>query len=289
LGKTENFAADLKGFLITMGTCLALMLDSGCATRPKRDSEQSQIRYQLAAGYFRDQRVEAAVEELEKALQADSENADAHNMLGLIALKQGHDYIGQLEISSCLKGRDAELVRADAQAKFRLAATSLRKALELRQDFPEAWNNLSVAELQQQNWDAAIEAARNALKYAAYATPEMARANLGWAYYQKREIQNAWKALHEAVSRVPGFCVGRYRLAKVYVDRGDIDQANDALAPVLADVNRCPIQEAQLLGGLLSERKRDTAAARERFQRCVDMAPRSCAADECRRYAQLIH
>lgn len=272
-----------------MGTCFALMLDSGCATRPKRDAEQSQIRYQLAAGYFRDQRVEAAVEELDKALQADAENADAYNMLGIISLKQGHDYMAQLEISSCLKGKDAELVRADAQAKFRQAATSLRKAVELRPDFPEAWNNLSVAELQQQNWDSALEAAHNALKYATYATPEIARANLGWAYYQKKDIQNAWKELHEAVSRAPGFCVGRYRLAKVYVDRGDTEQASEALAPVLADFNRCPIQEAQLLGGLLSERKRDTAAARELFQKCVSMAPRSCAADECRRYAQLIH
>jgi type IV pilus assembly protein PilF len=289
LGKTKIFAADLKGFLITMGTFLALMLDSGCATHPKRDPEQSSIRYQLAAGNFRDQRVEAAVEELDKALQADAENADAYNMLGLIALKQGHDYVAQLEISSCLKGKDAELVRADAQAKFRIGSTNLRKAVELRPDFPEAWNNLSVAELQQQNWDAALDAARNALKYATYATPEVARVNLGWAYYQKKDLQNAWKELHEAVSRTPGFCVARYRLAKVYLDRGDTEQAADALAPVLADVNRCPIQEAQLLGGLLSERKRDSAAAGELFQRCVDMAPRSCAAAECRRYAQLIH
>jgi tetratricopeptide (TPR) repeat protein len=161
--------------------------------------------------------------------------------------------------------------------------------VELRPDFPEAWNNLSVAELQLQAWDPAIEAARNALKYAAYTTPEIARTNLGWAYYQKKNIEDAWKELHEAVSRAPGFCVGRYRLAKVYVDRGDTDQAAETLAPVLSDIKRCPIQEAQLLGGLLSERKQNREAAREFFQRCVDMAPRSCAADECRRYAQLVH
>jgi type IV pilus assembly protein PilF len=289
LGKTRDFNSDLKGFLITMGTCLALLLEPGCASRPKRDPEQSQIRYQLAAGYFRDHRSEVAIEELQKALEADPENADAYNMLGIIALRQGHDYVAQLEVASCLKGRDAELVRGDARTKFTDAAKNLRKAVELRPDFPEAWNNLSVAELQLQAWDLAIEAARNALKYATYSTPEIARANLGWAYYQKKNLEDAWKELHEAVSRAPGFCVGRYRLAKVYLDRGDTDQAGDALAPVLSDVKRCPIQEAQLLGGLLSERKRDPGAARELFQRCVDMAPRSCAADECRRYAQLIH
>lgn len=271
-----------------MGTCLALLLDPGCASRPKRDPEQSQIRYQLAAGYFRDQRVEAAMEELQKSLQADVENADAYNMLGIIALRQGHDYVAQLETASCLKGKDAESVRGDAQAKFKEAIKSLRKAVELRPEFSEAWNNLSVAEFQLQSWDAAIEAAQNALKDPAYATPEMARANLGWAYYQKKDIQSAWKELHEAVSRAPGFCVARYRLAKVYLDRGETDQAVDALAPVVSDIKRCPIQEAQLLGGLLNERKRELASARELFQRCVDMAPRSCVADECRRYAQMI-
>jgi Tfp pilus assembly protein PilF len=271
-----------------MGTCLALLLDPGCVSRPKRDPDQSQIRYQLAAGYFRDQRVEAAIEELQKALQADPENPDAYNMLGIISLRQGHDYMAQLEGASCLKGKDAELVRNEAQAKFKEAVKSLRKAVELRPEFPEAWNNLSVAESQLQSWDAAIEAAQNALRDAAYGTPEVARANLGWAYYQKKDVQNAWKELHEAVSRAPGFCVARYRLAKVYVDRGEIDQAADALAPVISDVKRCPIQEAQLLGGLLNERKRELASARELFQRCVDMAPRSCIADECRGYAKLI-
>jgi Tfp pilus assembly protein PilF len=271
-----------------MGTCLALLLDPGCSSPPRRDTEQSQIRYQLAAGYFGGQRVEAAIEELQKALQADPENADAYNMIGLIALRQGYDYIAQLEGKSCLKGRDAELVRAEAQTKFKEAAKSLHKAVELRPQFPEAWNNLSVAEIQLQSWDAAIEAALNALKDPAYGMPEFARANLGWAYYQKKDIQSAWKELHEAVSRAPGFCVGRYRLAKVYVDRGEIDQAAEVLAPLLSDVKRCPIQEAQLLGGLLNERKRETAAARELFQRCVDMDPRSCVADECRGYAKLI-
>ena len=147
-----------------MGTCLGLLLDAGCASRPKRDPEQSQIRYRIAAGNFREQRIEAAIEELQKALQADPENADAYNMLGIIALRQGHDYVVQLESASCLKGKDAELVRGEAQAKFNEAIKNLRKAVELRPEFPEAWNNLSVAEFQLQSWDAAIEAAQNALK-----------------------------------------------------------------------------------------------------------------------------
>src|SRR5882757_3108652 len=71
---------------------LAMLAAGSCASAPKKDQDQGQIRYQLAVGYYRDRRVEAAVEELEKALKADPENADAYNMLGIVALGQGNDY-----------------------------------------------------------------------------------------------------------------------------------------------------------------------------------------------------
>src|SRR5436190_3222127 len=126
---------------------LAGLAGASCAATPEKDPDQSQIRYQLAVGYYRDRRVEAAVEELQKALKADPENADAYNMLGIIALRQGHDYLQQLEAAACLKGRDAQVVREDALEKFREAEVSFKKAVELRAEFSTAWNNLSVAAL----------------------------------------------------------------------------------------------------------------------------------------------
>lgn len=270
-----------------MGMYLGMLMAFGCAARLKRDPEQSQIRYQLAVGYYRDKRVEAATEELNKALQADPENADAYNMLGIIALHQGHDFVVQVETVACLKGQDAAAVREDATRKFREAEALFRKAVDARPEFAEAWNNLSVAALQLQEWDAAITAARNALKDTTYTEPAVARANLGWAHFNKKETQYAWKELHQAVARAPGFCVGRYRLAKVYVERNDMELAAEQLEPVVTNKN-CPIQEAHLLAGLVHERRKDRARARTLFQQCADIAPRSCVADECRRYAQMI-
>jgi Tfp pilus assembly protein PilF len=256
--------------------------------RAKRDADQSQVRYQLAVGYFQNRRVEAAVEELQKAIDADPQNADAYNLLGLIALKQAYDYEAQAETLSCLKGSDEQIVRMEENRKLREAADSFRKAIALRPEFPEAWNSLSAVALLLREWDQAVEAAGNALKDATYASPVLARANLGWAYFNKKDLQNAWKELYEAVSRSPGFCVGRYRLAKVYLERGDVAQSVDAIDPLLADGKRCPIQEAFLLGGLLYERRKDTAKARELWKTCAEMSPRSCVADECRRYAQMV-
>lgn len=281
-------ADDLKGLLpVTMATTVAMLAASGCATRPKRDPEQSQAYYELGAKYFANLRVEAAIEELQKALKADADNADAYNMLGIIALRQGHDYLMQLESASCLKGQDAEVVRADSARKFREAQSYLRKAVAIRNEFSDAWNNLSVAALDLNEWDAAIEAAHNALKDATYSTPQYARANLGWAYYQKKDLLNAWKELHEAVSQAPGFCVGRYRLAKVYLERSEIDSAAEEVDSVVAN-KQCPIQEAYLLAGLVHDRKKERERARTMFERCAELAPRSCVAAECRRYAQLI-
>jgi Tfp pilus assembly protein PilF len=270
-----------------MAACVGLLESTGCLVRTRRDPDQSNLQYQLAVGYFRDRHVEAAVEELEKALKADPDNADAYNMLGIIALRQGHDFVMQMESAACLKGQDAEVVREDAVRKFRDAEESLRKAVGLRTDFSDAWNNLSVVGLLLHDWDLAISAAKSALKDATYSQPEAARANLGWAYYQKKELLPAWKELHEAVARAPSYCVARYRLAKVYFERSELDSAAEEVDAVVAN-KLCPIQEAYLLGGLLHERRKERDEARSLFARCSQLAPKSCVAGECRRYAQMI-
>jgi Tfp pilus assembly protein PilF len=279
---------DVNKLLFIVGALAAVAsAAAGCATRPHRDSEQSHIRYQLAADYFRARRTEAALEELRKALELDPENADAYDLMGLIALAQGAEYLRQAETVGCLRGADADAVRRDAVAKFRDAQQHLRKATTLRPAFSEAWNNLSVAALQLESYDEAVAAAENALKDVTYPSPEFARSNLGWALFHKKNLNGAWKELHEAVARAPGFCVGRYRLAKVYVERGQLDEAAEQIDAVTANA-ACPIQEALLLAGLVHERRKDSAGSRSLFERCTAVAPRACLAAECRRYAELL-
>ncbi|HEX2658593.1 MAG TPA: tetratricopeptide repeat protein [Polyangia bacterium] len=249
--------------------------------------EQSHLRYQLAADDFRAQRTEAAIEELRRALALNPDNADAYNLLGLVSLSQGAEYVRQVETMACLRGADAESLRRDAVTKFKAAEEQLRKATALKGDFSEAWNNLAVAALQLENYDEASSAAENALKNATYASPELARANLGWAHFHKKNLNDAWKALHESVARAPGFCVGRYRLAKVYVERGQYDEAAEEIDAVVANP-ACPIQEAFLLAGLVHQHRSDGAGATKLFDRCVAIAPRACLAAECKHYAEML-
>lgn len=273
--------------MATLGVAAAIAVWPGCASRTTKDSDQSQIRYQLAVDNFRSQRIEAALDEIRRALEIDPENADAYDLLGLIALSQGAEYLRQVETSSCLTGSDAEAVRRDAITKFKEAEQHLRKATQLRPAFAEAWNNLAVAALHLENYDEAKEAALNALKDVAYPSPELARANLGWAAFNKKDLNAAWKELHEAVARAPGFCVGRYRLAKVYVERGRYDEAGEEIDAVVNNP-ACPIQEAFLLAGMIHQHRKDVPGARGLFDRCVTIAPRACLAHECQRYAGML-
>ncbi|MEO8212783.1 MAG: tetratricopeptide repeat protein [Myxococcales bacterium] len=274
--------------MATVGIVTALMVEAGCATRAaNKDADQAQIRTQLAVDYFRGQRTEASLDEAHKALQIDPENADAYDLLGLIALSQGAEYLRQAETSSCLRGGDAEAVRRDAAGKFKEAEQHLRRATTLRPTFAEAWNNLAVAALQLESYDEASVAAANALKDVSYPSPELARANLGWAEFHKKNLNGAWKALHEAVARTPGFCVGRYRLAKVYVERGQYEEAAEEVDAVTNNP-ACPIQEAFLLAGMVHQRRKDSSGARALFDRCVAIAPRACLAGECKRYGEMI-
>lgn len=277
----------MKRFVAIVGALATFATGVGCAPRSKRDADQSQIRYQLAADYLRGQRMEAALDELRRALALDPDNADAYNLLGLISLQQGAEYVRQAEVMACLRGADGEAVRHDATAKFREADEHLRKAVALRPDFSEAWNNLAVAALQIGSYDQASHAAQNALKDVTYPSPELARANLGWALFHKKNLNAAWKALHEAVARAPGFCVGRYRLAKVHADRGQFEEAAEQIDAVVANP-ACPIQEAYLLAGLVHQHRHDAVGARALFDRCVALAPRACLAGECKRYGEMI-
>jgi Tfp pilus assembly protein PilF len=130
-------------------------------------------------------------------------------------------------------------------------------------------------------YDEAVHLEEKALSNIVYREPFAAQGNLGWAYLGKHDYARAAKALRQALFEQPKFCVGRYRLAKVYYEQKEWDRAAEELAPVLAD-KACPIQEAYYLAGMIALRRQDRAAAQPMFERCVSLAPKSCLASECK-------
>jgi tetratricopeptide (TPR) repeat protein len=135
------------------------------------------------------------------------------------------------------------------------------------------------------DWDAAIEDAKQALaNVERLDSAALTHANLGWAHFQKQDYMLAMTELLQANQGSQYFCLGKYRLASVYFARKEFDKTAEALAPVFANDKLCPpLQEAQYLGGQAFLRLRDHDAATKAFTACVDMAPKSCQARECKK------
>ena len=268
---------------------LACALAAACATTSsKRDLERGERYYQLGVDYFRKGMQAPALEETLKAIEADPENAEAHNLLGLIFLKQAADELRLLEVEQCMDGQSAREQRAAADDKMRKARAEFELAVRYRERFSEALNSLAVVALHFKDYNEAIRYGKEALGNILYRQPYVAHGNVGWAYYQKGDLVHAAKELREAVFHEQEFCVGHFRLAQVYYDQKEIDGALEHLQKVMADL-RCPIQEAYHLAGTSYALQRRSDDARQALRKCVTLAPKSCRARMCERDEKLLN
>jgi Tfp pilus assembly protein PilF len=235
----------------------------------------------LGADYFNKGLVQPALEELLKAVELDPNNPDAHNLLGLVWLRKGAEAEELSTRNQCLKGESLALEKAEADAQFKKAEEQFQKAVQLKPEFSEARNNLAVVMLHFGRYDDAVSLEEKALSNIVYREPYVANGNLGQAYYEKGDMVRAAKALRQALFEQPKFCVGRYRLAKVYYEQKEWDHAAEEIEQVTGD-KACPIQEAYHLAGMVALRRDNRDKARDMFARCVELAPKSCLASECK-------
>ncbi len=257
------------------------MTHAGCGESQPVDPEASEKQFLLGADYFQKGMQRPALEELLKAVKLNPRNSDALHLLGILSLREAADSEGMIDQQACLPKEDAKLMRQEVDRHFREAEERFRKAVEVKPDFSDAWNSLAVVMLHFHRWDEAISATEKALSNAIYTQPWAAQGNLGWALFQKGDYLRAAKELREAIFANPQFCVGRYRLAKVFYEQKNLDGAMEQLTALAADP-KCPIQEAYHLLGLTALKVNDREKSQAAFKRCVELAPKSCLAKECR-------
>jgi type IV pilus assembly protein PilF len=260
-----------------------LAVSGGCGST--RDVLRSQNRLDVARDLLSKGEAVGAEAEAKRALAHDPRNEEAQNLLGLVYVFRAHQNAQLVEQADCLPEDDASGLRAEADGQMRSADEHFTKATDLAPSYGEAWANRAVAAMYFHDWDRAIEHARQAL-----ANPErldsapLAHANLGWSHYQKQDYSLAITELLQANQGARYFCLGKFRLASVYFARKEYERVAETLQPMFEDRNLCPpIQEAQYLGGQAFLRLRDHEAAAKAFGACIEMAPKSCQARECRK------
>jgi type IV pilus assembly protein PilF len=194
-----------NGFVL-MIACLLIAV-AGCASEEKL--QKSKGYYQEGLANMQGDRQQAFVS-LQKAIQLNPNHKEAHYLLGhLYAL----------------------------QVKYPEAEHELRDALRIDSEYSDAYNHLGQVLERQNRWPEAIQAYRQALHSPLYATPDLARFNLGRALVHEGDLEGAAHAYEDALLISPPTVppsVLNLELGRVYSKLGYEVKAKEVLTRVKA-------------------------------------------------------
>jgi type IV pilus assembly protein PilF len=169
-------------------------------------------------------------------LEVRKKQEEASRNLGEVYLKQG-DYT--LALREFLKAEQLypqdPFLHYDLGLAYRakdkpdLSIKHFKKALELNPDYGPARNGLGTAYLAEKDWDEAIAQFKEVAENLLYSTPHIPLSNLGLAYYNKGEYQQAEKYYLKALEIKPDFINALLGLGRTYMELGKLAAAVDTL------------------------------------------------------------
>ena len=171
---------------------------TGCAEDKALTKRKSLAKQNLGKSFLAQGNFTAGLNELLKAAQLDPENPEIQYNLAL-----GYRFM-------------------DVHSK---AITHFKKAIELRENFSEAYNDLGYTYLILSKWDLAITCFEKALGNTLYTTPHFAHNNMGYAYYKKGGYKRAVESYREAIKYQPSFSRAFHNLGITYEAMNEWDKA----------------------------------------------------------------
>ena len=184
---------------------LIALIIAGCVTEDK--IKKANGHYQEGLANMDTDRQQAFVS-FQKAVQFNPRHKEAHYSLG-------HVYA--------------------AQGKYKEAEEEFQRALQIDPHYSEAHNYVGQMYEKMDRWPDAVRSYRRALENPLYATPDLARWNLGLALAHERDYRGAAQALEDALlvspPTVPAAAIN-LELGKVYGKLGFYTQAREAFTRV---------------------------------------------------------
>jgi type IV pilus assembly protein PilF len=226
---------------------------SACGGVPPEQLSRAQREYELGVGLWQEHNSGGAFQHLLQAVQLDPDNAEAHLMLGhLFLFRQEHDR-AEHHYREALRANRANQTRASLDA--------------------EAHNSLGVLFIHAHRLDDAVTELRTATGDLMNHEPAIAWANLGWAYYEKGEHDEALRALQQAVQLSRELCLAWYRMGQVYSARQDWPHAEESLVHALEfpDESCQHLQVAWRLRGEVRAQLGHREEAITDLERCVEL------------------
>lgn len=177
------------------GAMAGAAADSGSRERARAFTD-------LAAAYFTRSQYKVALDELRKAIVADSRYGPAYNIYGLIYMELAED---------------------------KLAEENFRRAIDLDRDDSEARNNFGWFLCTRGRYDEGLEQFGAALRNPLYAKPEQAMANAGLCAEKKGDFALAEANLVKSIKLQPDNTNAMLKLAGLYFRQGKLVDAQRLL------------------------------------------------------------
>lgn len=237
--------------LLPLACVLALV---ACSSDPaQKTMEQAEYHYKLGSGYYFDQNIPMAIQELDTALGLAPEHPQAHFLMAFISM---------------------------GRKQYNDAVLHLKRAIAAKPDFLDARINLGAAYLAMRRWDDAITALEPLLSERLYTTPFILHNNLGFAWQHKGDLGRAGEHYRQAIFLNPRFCLGMYNLGEVLAAQGD---ERGAAKQYKRAVEKCPgyVEPYFRLGALYEKRGR-YAEALDFYKRCMQAGGEGTLAERCR-------
>lgn len=255
---------------VALGSVLSMACSSGASLE---DVKVAQAEYDLAADAFHRGRLREALAHVEKSVDRDDENADAHYLGAMVHLV----FCAQDETSTDCRFDDAERY--------------IREALRVDPEMRDAKNALGVILVHQKRPREAITVLEPLSRDILYRSPEKAWGNLGWAYLETNRTDEAIAALKRAVAAQPLFCVGHYRLGLAYEKKREYAAARQALTRALTiQEGGCDrLQAAYWARARVLAKLGRTAELRKDLKRCRDLTTASAEGRACARRLGQLH
>ncbi|HJL16198.1 MAG TPA: tetratricopeptide repeat protein [Sandaracinaceae bacterium LLY-WYZ-13_1] len=227
---------------------------------------RSQREHDLGVGLFQEGNLAGAFEHLFEATELDPYNAEAHLMLGKLFMIHRHDY-----------------ERAEQHFQEALRA---HEEVESRAGLPaDTRNSLGVLYIHWGRLEDAVEVLRASASDLMNRDPAVAWSNLGWAYLEMENHQEALRVLRQAVQLQPQLCLGWYRIGQVQSELGETEEADRALSRALdVDDDTCQrLQVAWRLRGEIRARMGHREEAIADLERCVELSAETEDGQACQR------
>ena len=209
-----------------------------------RVESQKSIFVQASKGFVEPDKVVTVPQDLKQSMlnylwkHHDISTETIYNDLhGFITKRSIHEsaYTQFYKGMTCRNRGDSAKTRTKKQECYDKSVEHYTKALALKPDFYEAYNNRGNAYAQKGELDNAIKDLTTAIER----KPDYAEAynNRGTAHAQKGELDNAIKDLTTAIERKPDFADAYYNRGTAYAKKGELD---DAIKDLTTAIERKP-------------------------------------------------